>query len=242
MAAPICKTSRAEPSRSTRAISEACSEVGTATCCAGWSRSLLSSTALVSSSTNSGTPSVRSMICSSSAGGSGLPPVTCSTSVMRSRRPRRLSVMLVTCGWPAQGGWKSGRWVMTSRIGKPCMRSTVSVSSSSEVGSLHCTSSNAISTGALRARLSSRPSSAASTSLRLRFGSIGVALCSGAARPTSSASRLAAAALSSLPCASSFSSLARFCAGVSSRAKSAACWIWVTIGCKALPWVCGRQK
>ena len=39
MAAPICSTSRAEPSRSTRAISEACSVVGMASCCAGWSSS-----------------------------------------------------------------------------------------------------------------------------------------------------------------------------------------------------------
>ena len=50
----------------------------------------LSSTALVNSSTNSGTPSVRSTIWSSSAWGSALPPVTWSTNARRSRRLSRL--------------------------------------------------------------------------------------------------------------------------------------------------------
>ena len=45
-----------------------------------------SSTALVSSSMNSGTPSVRSTICSSTSRGSGLPPATRSISSAPSRR------------------------------------------------------------------------------------------------------------------------------------------------------------
>ena len=70
IAAPICATSLAEPSRSSRAISEACRLAGTAragdgtaaaVCCASPSLSA-SSTAFVISSTNSGMPSVRSMI------------------------------------------------------------------------------------------------------------------------------------------------------------------------------------
>ena len=70
MAAPICATSLAGPSRSSRAISEAWRLAGTAN--AGKERPLrsaraapslsASSTAFVISSTNSGMPSVRSMM------------------------------------------------------------------------------------------------------------------------------------------------------------------------------------
>ena len=68
--APICATSLAGPSRSSRAISEACKLAGTATAgdgaieiaCAAAASLPVSNTALVISSTNSGMPSVRSMM------------------------------------------------------------------------------------------------------------------------------------------------------------------------------------
>ena len=68
IAAPTCATSFAEPSRSSRAISEACKLAGTAraedgTAAAVWRASpslSASNTAFVISSTNSGMPSVRS--------------------------------------------------------------------------------------------------------------------------------------------------------------------------------------
>ena len=70
MAAPICATSLAGPSRSSRAISEACRLAGTASAGDGTAAAVCSaapslsasSTAFVISSTNSGMPSVRSMM------------------------------------------------------------------------------------------------------------------------------------------------------------------------------------
>ncbi len=51
----------------------------------------------VSSSTNSGTPSVRATICSTISEGSGLSPVTRATRSAPCRRPSRLMVRVVTC-------------------------------------------------------------------------------------------------------------------------------------------------
>ena len=77
IAAPICATSLAGPSRSSRAISEACKLAGTARAGDGTAATVrraspspsASSTALVISSTNSGMPSVRStMSCRMLAG------------------------------------------------------------------------------------------------------------------------------------------------------------------------------
>ena len=65
MQAATCATSLTPGTRSSRAISEACSEAGTATSAP---RRPASSTALVSSSTNSGTPSVRAAISPSTSG------------------------------------------------------------------------------------------------------------------------------------------------------------------------------
>ena len=111
IAAPVCATSLAAgPSRSSRAISEACKVAGTdspgcgtdgqgqATCVPH------SSTALVSSSTNSGTPSVRSAISSMISGGSAAFPATFATIAAVSRRSSRASVSIVTCGCPVHGG------------------------------------------------------------------------------------------------------------------------------------------
>src|SRR5207244_2247588 len=77
-----------------------------------------SSMALVSSSTNSGTPSVLSRICSSRSSGSALPPVSPATSAAPRLRLSRLSVSAVRCGWPGQGATNSGRKVTSTRTGR----------------------------------------------------------------------------------------------------------------------------
>ena len=111
----------------------------------------LSKTVLVNSSTNSGTPSVRSTIWSTTSPGSALSEI-CATKMVRSRRSKRLSVSIVTCGRPVQGGWNSGRKVTSSRTGRVRRCSTVRSSSSREVGSIQCASSKTITTGCWRAR------------------------------------------------------------------------------------------
>src|SRR5260370_1413411 len=81
IAAPICATSLAGPSRSSRAISDACKLCGTANAGAGTLATVrraapslsASSTAFVISSTNNGMPSVRSTI--SAVTSDGKPPV-----------------------------------------------------------------------------------------------------------------------------------------------------------------------
>ena len=60
---------------------------------------------------------------------------------------RRLSVSIVTCGRPSQGGANSGRKVMIGKTRSPSTRSTSRSSNSRVVGSLQCTSSHTISTG-----------------------------------------------------------------------------------------------
>ncbi len=75
----------------------------------------LSITALVNSSMNSSTPSVRSMICSAISWGGALPPVTCMIISARCGRDRRLRLIDVTCERPVQGGANSGRKVMISK-------------------------------------------------------------------------------------------------------------------------------
>src|SRR5262245_2184615 len=103
--ADLC-TSRTGANRSRPAISEACNVVGIAKGGSGRSRtywpscscnSPLSSTVLVSSSMNSGTPSVRARISSMTSFGSLLPLVTRSTNAAPSRRPRRVSGTVVMC-------------------------------------------------------------------------------------------------------------------------------------------------
>ncbi len=82
IAAPICATSLAGPSRSSRAISDACKLAGTARAGDGTAATVrraapslsASSTAFVISSTNSGMPSVRSTISASTSAGSALFP------------------------------------------------------------------------------------------------------------------------------------------------------------------------
>src|SRR4029450_1883153 len=78
-----------------------------------------SSTVLVSSSTNSGLPSVLATICFITSGGSTRPPVTRATMFSTSWRSRRPSVKVPTLGRPTQGGSNSGRRVNSARTGRP---------------------------------------------------------------------------------------------------------------------------
>ena len=105
-----------------------------------------------------------------SRGTAALLPAIRSTSAVPSRRPSRFRVSVVTCAWPIQGGWNSGRKVTTSSTGRRRTRSTARSSSSSEVGSIQCTSSNTISTGRCRARASSCRSSASNVFSFFRCG------------------------------------------------------------------------
>jgi hypothetical protein len=90
--------------RSSRAISEACSEAGTAAA----PEAPASSTALVSSSTNSGTPSVRAAISPSTAGGRPPSPARRATIASVGPRPSRLSASRVTRGCPPSAGLAVG--------------------------------------------------------------------------------------------------------------------------------------
>ena len=104
MAAPICATSLAGPSRSSRAISEACRLAGTARAGEGTAAAVFraspslsaSSTAFVISSTNSGMPSVRSIMSCLISRVAACCPMTLSMMAAISRSPSRLSVSAVT--------------------------------------------------------------------------------------------------------------------------------------------------
>ena len=114
-----------------------------------------SSTAFVISSTNRGMPSVRSMMSCRMFAGSELVAATRSIMASTSRRVSRLIVRAVTCGCPIQGDSNSGRKVMISSTGRFAIRFTVRPNSSRLVGSVQCASSKTISTGFLRASVSS---------------------------------------------------------------------------------------
>src|SRR6516162_9829347 len=73
--------------------------------------------------------------------GNALPPAIWATRALRSRRSRRLRVSIVTCGWPVQSGWNSGRNVTITNTGRLGARSIVRSSNSREVGSIQCASS-----------------------------------------------------------------------------------------------------
>ena len=158
MTAPICATSLEGPSRSSRAISDACKLAGTAMAVGGTaavvrraSPSLsASNTAFVISSTNSGMPSVRSTISAITSAGSSLFPTSRATMTAASRSPSRLSVKLVTCDCPAHGALNSGRKVTMRSTGRVFIRSTVRLSASRLVGSIQCTSSKIMSIGRWR--------------------------------------------------------------------------------------------
>src|SRR5262249_26334667 len=119
-----------------RAISEAWRVAGTAGDATGTADNpapliAASSTALVSSSTKSGTPSVRSMISSTiSVENVGALPIMPRMSSSLSSRPKRRRDNVVVFGWSVQGGWYSGRKVAISSTGRRSIRSTVRSSSS----------------------------------------------------------------------------------------------------------------
>ncbi len=68
---------------------------------------------LVSSSTNSGTPSALPIMCSMTSEGTALPFARCPINASTSGRSRRLRVIGVMCECIAQGGMNSGRYVST---------------------------------------------------------------------------------------------------------------------------------
>lgn len=143
---------------------ESCSVAGIATEAIGPSAAWVSepsvissdsSTALVSSSMNNGTPSVRAMICSRTASGSVRPPVRSSISAIDWARDSRPSASMLACPMPTQPGSYSGRAVTTASTRRSCSRSTMRSSSSRVVGSAQCASSNTHSTGRSPARSAS---------------------------------------------------------------------------------------
>ena len=80
---------------------------------------------------------------------------------------RRLKCMTVLCAKAAHGAANSGRHVSTTITCSECARSTMALNSSSEVGSIHCTSSHTQRTGFLCDNASScRPRAASVISFR----------------------------------------------------------------------------
>ena len=139
-----------------------------------------SSTALVSSSTNSGTPSVRSTISSMISGGSAALPATFAHQRRASRAGRAASAR--ASSHAAARSRAAGIRAGTSRPAAPATAATRSIvrsSSSREVGSIQWTSSNTISTGCRRPALrsgaaaprTSSPSCAAAAEVK-RWGEI----------------------------------------------------------------------
>ncbi len=140
----------ASPSRSSRAISESWIVAGMSTGDRGWRsperpcsppNSAASSSDLVSSSTNSGTPSVAARICSVSSLDSIRPSVRPVTRASLCSRPSRSRVSSSTSGASAQGGRKSERNAISARIGAARTRRISSPNHSRVVGSAQCRSS-----------------------------------------------------------------------------------------------------
>src|SRR4051794_20120693 len=90
--------------------------------------------ALVSSSTNSGTPSVRVRICSSSGPGSALPPASTATIAALCVRVSLDRFSAPTWPWPDQREANSGWWVSTTSSGTAFTRSISRSSTSRVVG------------------------------------------------------------------------------------------------------------
>ena len=107
---------------------------------------------LVNSSMNSGTPSVRLTICSTTSSGKALPPAICFAKAVLSCRSKRVSATMLTRGWPFQDGRKSGRNVRITSTGRLTTRSTRRSSNSREVGSIQCASSKTMTKGCRRVR------------------------------------------------------------------------------------------
>ena len=149
--APICATSRAEPSRSSRAASDCCSVGGIACAPPSTPRS---SKSRVTSSTNSGTPPVRSLTPSTTSFDSAWREDISPTMRATSARSRGASATTLWCERMPHGGRNSGRAVATMKSGASAPRSARARMRSSEVGSAQCRSSKAIAIGCCRAAAS----------------------------------------------------------------------------------------
>ena len=165
--APICAISRAEPSRSRRAARDCCKVGGmarTPPC------SPRSTSRRVTSSTNSGTPPVRSLTLSTTscdrASCAAISPTMRRTSV----RSSGASATTAWCERIPQGARNSGRVVATTSSGAFAPRSANAWMRSSDVGSAQCRSSKASTTGCVLAPARSRATIAASCRLRSSSG------------------------------------------------------------------------
>src|SRR5215510_5282755 len=133
MTAAVWAISFTGAKRSRRAINESCRVAGMASggrgapsrySPASSTKIPASITALVSSSTNNGFPSVLARICFITSEGSARPLVTCATMASTWLLSRRRSVIGLTLGRPPQGGSNSGRNVNRARTDSWRSRST----------------------------------------------------------------------------------------------------------------------
>ena len=178
---------------------------------------------MVSSSTNSGTPSVLSMIWVIISPGSFRPTVTCSTSARVSWRSSRSSRSRLTLARPTQGGSNSGRNVASASTGSRLIRSTARSNNSSVVASAQCMSSQTNSSGCCRARPSNWSRRAAKVCRRCCTG---LRPSGGYRSPVGIESSAAMSgvvlATCCVPSASIASSLSSFCSGLSCSSMPAA--------------------
>jgi hypothetical protein len=238
IAAPICATSLAAPSRSSRAISEACKLAGTFKAGDGTAATVrraapslsASSTAFVISSTNRGIPSVRSTISAITSAGTSLFPISRAMMAAACRSPSRVSVRLVTCDCPTHGALNSGRKVTMSSAGSVLNRSTVRPSTSRLVGSIHCTSSKIINNGRCIANRAAWVITASSVLCRRCSGLSSSAGCRPSFGSESISAKSAASSIEVETSASTASSLSSFVRGSSSCANPAARSVWAMIG------------
>src|SRR5258705_211058 len=100
-----------------------------------------SRTVFVISSTNSGTPSVRTTISSMTSAGSGAAPATWVARRAQVRASSRLSASNVTCRSPVHAGVNFERKLVMMSTLRSGARATVKSISSREVGSIQCASS-----------------------------------------------------------------------------------------------------
>src|SRR5215510_2404121 len=156
MVAPSWAISLTVDKRSSRAIRESCKVegiasggIGTLPCAPTYRPSSSrntpdSTTVLVNSSTNKGTPSVLATICCITSRGRALPPVTRFTIVSTCGRSKRLSVSWLRCERLPQGGVNSGRKVSSTYRRAVGTCSTTTCNTSSVDGSAQCTSSHVV--------------------------------------------------------------------------------------------------
>ena len=110
-----------------------------------------SNTLLVSSSTNKGTPSALSMICSSASRGSALSPITSEIIARHCSRPIRSRRSIVTCGSLSHCGMNSGRNFMRKKTRAVLISGMILLTSSSVLESTQCASARTTMSGCLSA-------------------------------------------------------------------------------------------